>query len=372
MKLITSLAVLALLASPQLLAKEPDHFQHIMFRETPFAPYAGIHPISAQQSDSVLHYEFSYDSQNRVAKISRKLGDKVVAMLGTWDSFIWFAPEVRITYLPKREVHTYFNTQGEQISAHGKVWQAIYELDNDGKRMALRFFDKAGEPTESEWGIHSYQWRASDDGHHFEKRFSLNGEQQTLRPELQFYEIKLEYDRNGQLAFMRNYGLNHRLTNNDSGAAIDRITYDLAGNFIRWQVYDKDNNPVEGNRPMVHLGEHLYDNNGNKIGMRGFDRFGKQIPFAWGVFQEAYDYNAVGAQTNARTFDANWQQQMHIETRYNQTGTFRTELIAYDVNGNKINDANLSGAAHIKFSLNDHGQVARSFFNADGKEIPPH
>lgn len=371
MKFSNIICVAALLVSPTLLAKEPQYFQHIMFRETPFAPYKGIHPIEASQTNNKLHYEFSFDAQNRVSKISRKLGDNVAPMLGVWDSFIWFAPEVRITYLPKREIHSYFNTKGEQINAHGSVWQAVYELDENGNRKELRFFDKAGNPTQSEWNIHSYQWSPSDDGHIFEKRFNLAGEQQTIRPEFQFHEVKLEYDHKGQLAFMRNYGVEHRPTNNDSGAGIDRITYDLAGNFIRWQVYNKDGTPVEGNSPMVHLGEHLYDENGNKIGLRGFDRSGKQIPFAWGFIEQTYTYNAYGAQNSMRSFNANWQQDTHLETHYDAAGTFRTELISFDNKGNKLNDAKLGGAAQIKFSLNDKGQVARTFFNAEGKEITP-
>ena len=368
-KVILAAAAFSALSSTNLYAKDAEHFRHLMFRETPFASYKGIHPISNKKSQSVAHYEFQYDKQGRVRQISRKMGDKVVDSLGVWDTFIWFAPQVKIDYQQGKEVHTYYGLNDEQISVHGKVWRAVYTLNNKGQRTNLNFYDKAGEPVESEWNIHQYQWRPSDDGHTFEKRVNLAGEQQKFRPVFEFYEVKLEYDKEGKLAFVRNYGTEHKLSNNSSGAGIDRITYDLAGNFVRWQVYDKDGKPVEGNRPMVHLGEHLYDNHGNKIGLRGFDRFGNLMPFAWGSLYQRDEFNEQGAQTSHKAVKADGSIDMHLVTAYDSTGVNRISITSLDEQGNKKADARLRGAAQVKYSKDEDGKTKRTFVGVDGKEI---
>lgn len=366
--LMAVLTVVSIGFPGQSVAAEQKHFRHLMFRESPLASYRGIHPVSKQQSQSVAHYEFSYDDQGRVKQISRKINDTLIGGMGVFDSFIWFAPQVRIAYQANREVHTYYGPKGEQISAHGKVWRAEYKLDESGNRQSLVFFDAQGKPTESEWNIHQYQWRASHDGHTFEKRLNLKGEQMALRPEFKFYEVKLEYDNEGKLVFMRNFGINHQLTNNDSGAGIDRITYDLSGNFIRWQVYDKDGNAVEGNRPMVHLGEHLYDSFGNKIGMRGFDRHGKNMPFSWGSIKQLRSFNKQGIQDSYTAFNADGSFDVHLKWQYNERGTQQTSLTSFDESGKKSPSPHLRGAAQITFH-NDNGETERKFYDVQGKQM---
>ena len=321
-RLLSVSAIAPFIAAPA----SADLYRHIMFRESPYAPYRGIHELDPNLSDEVAHFDFDHDEQGRLVAISHQMGDVVIANNGNWDSFIWFAPQVRIAYGDNTETHTYFNATGEQIHAHGRVWQARYTLDADGRRVALAFFDEDGEPSENAWNVHSYDWRPSDDGHIFERRYNLTGEMQPIRPVFHFYEVKLEYDTDGRIAFVRNYGTDHTPTNNDSGAGIDRITYDLDGNFVRWQVYDTQGNPVEGNRPMVHLGEHLYDDDGNKIGLRGFDRYGNEIPFESGELYSLNEYDSRGFRTDYRTFNTQREQGMHLRYRFNEE-TLRSEEI---------------------------------------------
>ena len=367
---IILLTILSCLISHEIMAAD-KHYRHIMFRESPYASYRGIHPINEQTSQEVQHYEFSYDKQGRISRVSQKFGDQLIVDHGTWDSFIWFAPEVRINYQGNNETHTYFNVNGEQIAAHGNVWRAVYSLDEAGERTALRFYDNEGQPSESEWNIHRYEWRRSADGHIFEKRFNLKDEQEKLRPVLAFHEVKLEYDQDGKLMFMRNYGLDHKLTNNESGAAVDRITYDLAGNFIRWQVYDKNNNAVEGNEPMVHLGEHLYDAYGNKIGMRGFDRSGNQIPFSWGALMSKTYYNEHGIRSGYKLLKADGSLDIHVTYEYTEDLSHQTSISSIDENGELKNDQRLRGAARVIYQINEQGVRTPEFFYADGTSFTP-
>ncbi|MEL6362067.1 MAG: hypothetical protein AAFR21_13385 [Pseudomonadota bacterium] len=344
-----------------------ERYRHLVFRETPFAPYAGIHQIDDETAASVAHYAFSYDNDGRVVRIAHQIGDAVIGDNGNWDGFIWFAPRVDVSYEPGREIHTYFNEAGDQIQAHGCVYRAVYQLDEDQARSSLRFFDQDGAPCESEWNIHRYDWRVSDDGHILEKRFNLALEQQPVRPYFKFHEVKLEYDRHGRLAFMRNLGLDGQPTNNDSGAGIDRITYDLDGNFIRWQVYDKEGRPIEGNRPGVHLGEHLYDQYGNKTGLRGFDRFGAEMPFvSSGVLLRLNAYDSYGNVALRRAILPDGEEGLQLAYRYSSDGRTLEEIRGQDAGGNLTAHPSLSGAAIARFAMDENGAPVRRLFNADG------
>ncbi|WP_100658393.1 hypothetical protein [Alteromonas flava] len=275
-----------------------------------------------------------------------------------------------IAYADDSEIHTYYNSEGIQIAAHGNVYNSIYELNDNGQRIALRFFDQHGNASESEWSVHRYEWRHAN-GNVYEKRFNLNDEQQPLRPVLTFYEVELEYDRDDKLVFMRNLGLTGEPTNNESGAGIDRITYDHKGNFIRWQVFDKDGKPVEGNRPMVHLGEHLYDEYGNKVGMRGFNRYGKQIPFSWGIFEHARTFNQYGNMVEHAMYNADGSLSRHMLIEYNPAQTEITWLKALNELGQLVNSPMLGGAAALQYEYRSDGDVVRHPFNADMSAFNP-
>ena len=356
-------AAFHLLASPA--GEDVDTYRHIMFRETPFAPYRGIHPVDADTAAGVAHYAFEHDDTGRVTRISRRIGDTVIGDNGGWDSFIWFAPDVRIRYDGNREIHTYYDRHGERVAAHGNVYSARYTLDDDGRRTALAFFDAEGQPSQSEWNIHRYEWRIDEDGHVRETRFDLDGEMQPLRPDFEFFEVVLEYDAAGQIAFIRNLGLDGVPANNASGAGIDRITYDLDGNFIRWQVYDRDGRPVEGNGPNVHLGEHLYDADGNKTGFRGFDRHGNRIPFSWGDFEQRTEYDSRGNRTALRALDSGGQQDMHLVWSWSEDGTLLNEVRALDRHGETVPHAALGGAAIVRYRHGPDGGRIAEFLNAD-------
>ena len=145
-RLLSVSAIAPFIAAPA----SADLYRHIMFRESPYAPYRGIHELDPNLSDEVAHFDFDHDEQGRLIAITHRIGDVVIASNGNWDSFIWFAPQVRIAYGDGTETHTYFNADGEQIHAHGRVWEARYTLDENGERTALAFFDEDGEPSEND------------------------------------------------------------------------------------------------------------------------------------------------------------------------------------------------------------------------------
>lgn len=350
--------------------KEEAYFRHMMFRESPYSPYRGIYPLDKKQTANTAHYVFEYDEKGRITSIAHKIGDTIIADNGNWDSFIWFAPKVTITYAKDKEVHHYFNHENQPIEAHGKVFKAEYRLHN-GQRKSLTFFDKANDPSESEWQVNRYDWSIDEQQRIVEKRYNLKNEQVSLRPQFKFYETRMAFDDDGKVAFMYNYGLEGKPTNNDSGAGIDRIFYDHNGNFSRWHVYDKDGNPVEGNNPMVHIGEHLYDEFGNKVMMRGFDRKGAEKAFAWGHLKMVNTYDRFGNQTANIAFDTDGQQVTHAVVEYSQDGLRREWIRFLDTEGNLVNAPQLGGAAALQFTYDQGNRTptGRVFFNAEMEKV---
>lgn len=347
-----------------------EHYRHMMFRESPYAPYRGIHGIGKTSPADTAHYRFMHDHQGRVIEISYQMNDKLISGNEVWDSFIWFAPKVKIAYTDDGETHTYFGAGNTQITAHGAVYRAEYQHDDQGRRTALRFYDEAGEPSENAWNVHRYEWRHAH-GKVYEKRFDLNNTMQPMRPVLDFYEVELEYDGGGRLAFMRNLGTDGTPTNNESGAGIDRITYDHHGNFIRWQVYDKDGNAIEGNRPGVHLGEHLYDEFGNKVGFRGFDRHGNQMPFSWGAFEHVRTFNRFGNMEEHRMYLEDGTLDRFLKIEYNEDQNQIVWLKSLDANRQIVNSPMLGGAAQIQLVYNADGTMEQQAFNADMTPFTP-
>ncbi len=330
-------------------AAESRFFRHLKFRETPYSEYQGIYPIDKKQAKKTAHYRFEYDEKNRVTSIAHMIGDRIIKDNGNWDTFIWFAPKVQISYLAGKEIHQYFDSNNQRISAHGDVYTATFELDAKGRRQKLVFNNVDQQASENAWGIHQYQWQHVNNRQIIEKRYNLKNEQMPIRPVLHFYETHMTFDHLGQLQLMKNYGLNGEPSNNESGAGIDRIFYDLNGNFQRWHVFDKDGVPVEGNRPMVHIGEHLYDQHGNKIGMRGFDTQGMPMRFSWGDFLIKKSYDKFGNQIEGSVYDKEGRLISKMQVEFSKDGLRRTWLKNLNKDEKLETTDILGGAAAIKY-----------------------
>lgn len=347
-----------------------EYFRHLMFRESPYAPYKGIYPIEAHQAHDIAHYRFDYDKKGRVISISHRIGDQIISDNGNWDTFIWFAPKVTIEYLKNQEIHRYFGVLNQPIEAHGNVYTARYQL-KDGQRVSLSFSDQKDKPSQNAWGAHKYTWSIDENGWVVEKRFSLENEMVSIRPQFGFYETRLQYDDEGKLMYMYNYGLEGKPSNNETGAGIDRIYYDQNGNFQRWQVFDKDKNPVEGNRPMVHVGEHLYDELGNKVAMRGFDITGSPTMFSWGHSKVINQYDKFGNQSSVISYGKDGKFLAHAKIEYSEDGLNRRWVKFVDDKEKLVNAPQLGGAAAIEFQYKDGERIAaeRIRYDAQMKRI---
>lgn len=368
--------IIALLAVTQaftLPALAQEFYRHLLFRETPFALHEGIHPISAEEARTTAHYRFDYDTRGRVRMITHAIGDRIIGGNGNWDTFTFFGPKLEITYDNNREVHRYFNAENKRATSHGAVFQAVYELDGYGTRRSLRYFAEDGSPVNGAWNAHRYDWSQDGEGRVREVRTNVAGEQVTMRPNLEFYEIRLTYGEDGRLIMMQNYGLDGTPTNNSSGAGIDRIYYDLHGNFVRWQVFDKDGRAVRGNAPNVHLGEHLYDMQGNKIGLRGFDEQGRRIDFAFGFNLMRMEYDARGNSAAMMHFRGDGSMIDRTEYEFTPDGRFYSWVKSVTADGKLMASPALRGAAalHLKRNPDNPYDVTRVFYDADMQEFTP-
>ena len=112
-----------------------QYFRHLKFTETSYDIHTGMHPITADQSRDINHYKFTYDDQGRLINLDYCRGDVLLDESSTG------APRLVISYEGNKEIHHFFDINGEPTD-NGDYFSEEYELDEEGKRKHLRFFDK--------------------------------------------------------------------------------------------------------------------------------------------------------------------------------------------------------------------------------------
>ena len=351
--------------SLNLLAQD-KYYRHLVFRESPVSEHRGIYPISEKEREKTAHYKFSYDEKGNVVEISHRIGDKLIAENGNWDSFTWWAPKIAIKYTESEEIVSFFDRFDQPTNAFGKVAKAIYTLDDKGRRIGLKFQDLNGDLTENHWNVHRYEWSYPESGVIIEKRYDLKNEPAFLRPNLTFETVKLVYGDDDLLDFMYHIDQNGHLKNNTMGAAIDRIVYDHNDNFIRWMVFDADTQLVEGNAPQLALGEHLYDEFGNKIGLRGYDVKMNIKAFPSGFAWESRKYDSFGNLISEKYTDIEGKRIVHRVYTYSETGEYRLTTSHVDDNG-KLENHYYWGWAKEVLEYDTKGRViGRKYYEQDG------
>lgn len=327
------LLLYVLVGSTQVYAQKTEYYRHLVFRETPYSDTRGNHPIDKSTAQHEAHYRFVYDAQNRVVEVSHRIGNNLIADNGNWDTFIWFSPKMTVEYTENKEIRHFYNVANQRIEAHGKMYKAVFQLDNQGRRTSVTFYDKDNKPSENAWGIHTYQWTQAQNKTVIEKRFNLKNESTTMRPNLTFHTIRLEFGEDDLLDFIYHIDEDGNLINNTMKAAIDRIVYDQEENFSRWMVFDKDKKPVEGNAPEFAIGEHLYDARGNKVGLRGFDVEGRLKAFPNGIASEVHVFDEFNNPIESKFYDISNNLLQHIKRIYCKDGKRLEWLKLLDENG---------------------------------------
>ena len=366
---ISALFLFTVLINNTVIAQKTEYFRHLVFRESPFSDTKGIHQIDKSKAQEEAHYRFVYDNQNRLTEVSHRIGDFIINDNNNWDSFIWFSPKMTIEYKKNQEIRHFYNRLDKKIEAHGKMYKAVFDLDDKGNRVALRFYDRKGEASQNDWGIHRYHWKILGNGNVLEKRFNLKGESRTFRPDFTFYTVRLEFGNDDLLDFIHHLDKDGNRINNTMKAAMDRIVYDQEGNFSRWMVFDKDLKPVEGNAPEFAIGEHLYDARGNKVELRGFDVIGRNKAWPNGAARVLNTYDKYNNQIEVKILDLKDNIMEHVKREYSKDGR-RIEWIKYFGADGKLSAPQGAPFAAIKFEYAEDGKMkGRKRFDNELKEI---
>jgi len=366
---MSTLFALLLMISSNVLAQKTEYYRHLIFRESPYSDIRGIHQIDKATSDNETHYRFVYDDQNRLVEVSHRLGDFIINDNNNWDSFTWYASKMTVEYMDNQEIRYYYNRLDKNVEAHGKMYKAVFDINESGERTAVKFYDKDNNPSENAWNIHTYQWTIEGEGNVLEKRFNLKNEAQPIRPDFTFYTVRLEFGDDDVLDFVHHLDENGERINNSMKAGMDRIVYDQEQNFSRWMVFDKDLKPVEGNAPEFAIGEHLYDARGNKVELRGFDVIGRNKAWPNGAARVLNTYDKYNNQIEVKILDLQGNTMQHVKNEYSEDGR-RIEWIKYlDENGDLSMPEGAPFAA-IKFEYAEDGSMSgRKRFDQNLKEI---
>lgn len=355
--------------SSNVFAQKTEYYRHLIFRETPFSDIRGNHQIDKSTAQKETHYRFVYDNQNRLVEVSHRLGDFIINDNNNWDSFIWFGSKMTVEYSKNQEIRYYYNRLNKKIEAHGKMYKAVFDINDNGQRTAVKFYDEDNKPSENAWNIHTYQWTIEGGGNVLEKRFNLKNEPQPLRPDFTFYTVRFEYGDDNLLDFAHHIDDAGNRINNSMKAGMDRIVYDQEENFSRWMVFDKDLKPVEGNAPEFAIGEHLYDARGNKVELRGFDVIGKNKAMPTGVARVLNTYDKYNNQIEIKILDLEGNLLQRVKREYSKDGR-RIEWIRYVDAQGKLRAPQGANFAAVRFDYAKDGSLSeRKFFDTDMKEI---
>lgn len=365
----TALALLALAISQGASAETIKYYRNLVFRESPIEDYRGRHEIDADTAKKLIHFRFHYDDQDRLIEVSRRVGDTLTESDGSFPGFFWWAPRVKIEYAGGKETRWFTDVAGERTATHGKVFRMEFSLDEQGRRSRLNYFGQDGKPVDCEWGIHEYRWTHPSAGVVIEERSNLAGASATMRSNLLFHKVRLEFGSDELLDFVFNIDAKGELVDNPHGAAVDRIVYDLNHNFIRWQVYDQARRPKNGNDPKVFMGEYTYDANGNSLMLRGYGEQGENRGFSWSGGMERFLYDERGNLTSIGRMDLDGKLLREERLEYSADGT-RVEWIKFlDGLGQPDPEAQYF-ALNIHYDAKGRREYAKPY-NADMKPVRP-
>ena len=356
-------------------AFDVHYYASIVFRETPYAKMEGLIRLVPQQVKRRAHYRFVYDKEERIVEVSFMQGDSYKSPNHTVDEYQFPSPIIRTAYETGKEIKTFYNRFGKQISVRGGVYREVFEYDERGNRQTMLFENERGDPVENDWGVARYAWTLQDDGPVIERRFNLAGEPQPLRPWFPFHTVRLLYDPNGYISLMQNIDDDGNLVENDTGVAQDKIEFDSKGRWLGWRVLDKQGNLVEGNGPNVARGINTPNEFGYEAAIRFEDRYGNPLRNAHGFWGSKRFYDGFGNLTQTVFVDSLGDPGPNEITgytyavfEYDDVGMNRIATRLLDVNKRPIAHAS-RGYSIVKYEYDDAGDLTRISFYDKGETL---
>ena len=308
------------------------YYKQLLFSETPWDIERGSHEISADESEKVNNYKFTWNDDGTLASVEY---NRDGVLLG-YSSLR--AAKITYTYEGDKQIKHFFDENGEPIESGG-AFANEYTLDADGMRVAMRFLDKEGNPTENRNNIHNYVWSKLDNGMIRELRYNLNEEETIMNPFCPFYELRFTYDDNGYVTRMANFeadtmynctaencgdvGVSYFLfENNDNGDLLSFSVHsttgqlsnlywgwakrenvvDENGNVVKTTIYDQDDEMLGGKG--VPVTKNGYDEHGALVKSTSMDADGNVVNNSNGVAIVEYKYDEQGKRTETLRYDS--------------------------------------------------------------------
>lgn len=364
MKHLYTLLLCSLFCSNPLVAQHTEYYSTIRFVETPLSKIDGSVPIPKHEALTRHHYRFNYSKSNQLDSIEFFNGNTKKEPNHTGSLFT-LAHRMEFKRTNNSEIISFYSTNREPINVLGSISSFVYNLNKNGLRESLFFEDALGNRVENSWGIYRYKWEYTRDGYVIEDRFNELGERASIRPNFEFYRLKLFFGPNGDIRLMQNIDDQGDLIENSSGAAQDLITVNAEGNFIKWEVLDKEGNLEKGNGPDVAVGFQTFSKYGYQTSLENQDEFGNTIFSNYGFAKSLSSYDKFG-NLSARTFigldttpaphkNAGY---THLKIQYDPTGNFRTRIAYFDEDSIPILHKT-RGFAIANYTYNAENQLIR-------------
>lgn len=317
------------------------YYKQLLFSETPWDIERGSHEISADEAEKVNNYKFIWNEDGTLASVEY---NRDGVLLG-YSSLR--AAKITYTYEGNKQIKHFFDENGEQIESGG-AFTNEYTLDADRMRVAMRFLDKEGNPTENRNNIHNYVWSKLDNGMIRELRYNLNEEETIMNPFCPFYELRFTYDDNGYVTRMANFEADTMYNCTAENCGDVGVSYFLFENNENGDLLSFSVHSTTGQLSNLYWGwakrKNVVDESGNLVTVTIYDQDdemlgGKGIP----VTQNEYDEHGALVKSISMDADGNVVNNPNngvaiVEYKYDEQGK-RTETLRYDSEMNPVENS---------------------------------
>ncbi len=317
------------------------YYKQLLFSETPWDIERGSHEISADEAEKVNNYKFTWNDDGTLASVEY---NRDGVLLGYSNLR---AAKITYTYEGDKQIKHFFDENGEPIESGG-AFANEYTLDADGMRVAMRFLDKEGNPTENRNNIHNYVWSKLDNGMIRELRYNLNEEETIMNPFCPFYELRFTYDDNGYVTRMANFEADTMYNCTAENCGDVGVSYFLFENNDNGDLLSFSVHSTTGQLSNLYWGwakrENVVDENGNAVKTTIYDQDDEMLG-GKGIPVTKNEYDEYGALVKSISMDADGNVVNNpnngvaiVEYKYDEQGK-RTETLRYDSEMNPVENS---------------------------------
>jgi len=287
------------------------YYKHLVFRETPYAQVRGRIEISRERTKNENHYKFTFNDKNKPILIEYLYGDKQISRkrAGIMDGFRNIYSKTVMSYQENLEIRTFYDTKGMQCKNGMNVFKEVYEYNNEGKRIGVKFYDRDNKLTNNTWNIAEYIWKPVGKYNMIEKRKNVKGEYVNMRPYYHFMTTLYKYTKDGMLISMNHIDESHNLINdfdNEYGISMDKAEYDNNLNLIGFKFYNTKKEHTIGSFLKSAGGKIEYDTNGNCINYATINLDGR-LMISRGKAYDVYKFDTFGNNIEVAHYGLNQQ-----------------------------------------------------------------